>query len=53
MVGSRLMGDPFRVVISTYLLSAGRTDLRLLRGDPFRVVIVSYLYPKVVPTYGY
>ena len=31
------MGDPFRVVISPYLLSAGRTDLRLLKGDAFSV----------------
>ena len=30
-------GDPFRVVAIPYLLSAGRTDLRLLRGDAFSV----------------
>ena len=31
------MGDPFRVVNIPYLLSAGRTDLRLLKGDAFSV----------------
>ena len=31
------MGDPFRVDVPSHVLSAGRTDLRLLRGDAFSV----------------
>ena len=31
------MGDPFRVDEPHVVLTAGRTDLRLLRGDPYRV----------------
>ena len=37
------MGDPFRVDEPHVVLTAGRTDLRLLKGDPFRVVITLYL----------
>ena len=32
------MGDPFGVDVPSHVLSAGRTDLRLLRGDAFSVV---------------
>jgi hypothetical protein len=47
------MGDPFRVDVPSHVLSAGRSDLRLLRGDAFSVVITMTGYPQVVPTYGY
>ena len=47
------MGDPFRVDVPSHVLSAGRSDLRLLRGDAFSVVIAMTCYPQVVPTYGY
>ena len=34
---SEQRGDPFRVDVPLVVLSAGRTDPRLLSGDPFRV----------------
>ncbi len=36
-----IWGDPFRVDVPPVVLSAGRTDPRLLRGDPFRVDVPS------------
>ena len=33
----RVLGDPFRVDVFSHFLSAGRTDLRLLRGDAISV----------------
>ena len=63
---SEQRGAPFRVDVPLVVLSAGRTDPRLLNGDPFRVTYgsmqiviykntedeTSHALGLVVPTHG-